>query len=62
MYRSRTTLLSKTLILTISKMVEGHTDVDWVDSPSNRRSITGYCMFIGVFGSHKKIIKNNNNK
>jgi hypothetical protein len=43
-------------------MVEGHTDVDWVDSPSNRRSITGYCMFIGVFGSHKKIIKNNNNK
>jgi hypothetical protein len=27
--------------------VEGFTDADWVGSPSNRRSTTRYCTFLG---------------
>ena len=27
--------------------VVGYTDVDWVGSPTNRRSTSGYCVFIG---------------
>ncbi|XP_059638936.1 uncharacterized mitochondrial protein AtMg00810-like [Cornus florida] len=27
--------------------IEGYTDADWVDSPSDRWSTTGYCTFIG---------------
>ena len=27
--------------------VIGYTDADWVGSPTNRRSTSGYCVFIG---------------
>ena len=27
--------------------VIGYTDADWVGSPTDRRSISGYCVFIG---------------
>ena len=27
--------------------VQGYSDVDWAGSPSDRRSTTGYCVFVG---------------